>query len=765
MDSTRKQLSLDGEWALALDPDDQGKAREWMAGNPPPEAMAVTVPSVWDRWAPDHDGPGWYFRTFVAEDAWQGLHATLHFEAADYYAEVWLNGTRLGEHEGSFSAFSFDASAALLPGENRLAVRIVDPFGENGFGLMRPEEIPASKKNTYWSYAGLWGGVWLEGKQPRHIRDVFIVPDVRRKLITVTVETEGDGTVHAHIEGTEHRADGKAGKFVIDFPEGEPWSPESPTLYTLRCDFLQEDGALDSVCVRFGMREFTVKDQRFHLNGRPLFVRGVLLQPDYPRGLAAPDDPALLRAELVRAKEAGFNLVRIHLRPPLRETLDLADELGLLVYAEPAIGWIRRSEAMRERCMQSVRDMVLQHRNHPSLVIWGMLNETGNAGYAPQSGAQTIKTELCQLARELDPTRLVIDDSGGENVTRQPARYMRPFSGELADYDDFHIFQRAPVDHDTELYFRYAGVPERLFFLSEFGFGGPEDLVATLAAYGDAPGRFKDGRFLEAMSDAAQRGFLERGLDRVFGSYADFLKAAQQLQVDAARFQIDAIRANANCAGYCYVQLADAGNEFSAGILDRWRRPKPVHAALPHMQRPTHPIVIAPRTNLVPRESVNITILLANELRLEGRADLSLQVIGPTKQVLWKKRRSVKLPRHGREIWSGEVAASGSTGTHRFLVRVIQGGRVIAQNQTDLHVFDPVSVITKTDVNVIDPNGRWLPRMAPFVDPGNETAPLHLVPPLANSIRGYPTDALARVLAQVEGGGGGGVLLAARRLE
>src|SRR5690606_2040450 len=106
-----------------------------------------------------------------------------------------------------------------------------------------------------------------------------------------------------------------------------------------------------------------------------------------------------------------------------------------------------------------------------------------------------------------------------------------------------------------------------------------------------------------------------------------------------------AIRSNAKWAGYCHAKLADAGPDYCIGLLDRWRRPKPVFDIFKRLHQPLRPLIQMPRTNLVPREEVPVTVVLLNESRLEGLMDLSLQVVGPTNQVLWKKRRGVKLPK------------------------------------------------------------------------------------------------------------------------
>jgi len=744
-------LSLNGDWRLVLDPEDRGVREQWYAGDVRPESLSVTVPGVWDLWAPDYDGVGWYYREFELEARWREGYVALAFEGVDYFAEAWLNGKALGSHEGGYTPFEFDATLAVQEGVNRLWVRVVDPHGPGGYGNFNSAEIPCAKENIYWPFAGMWGGVELESRSFCHFRDVFIEPDIRRKRIVVSVETSEAGVVRLHIEGTPHEVTGEPGTLRLDFPEHEPWAPETPVLYTLVCEVSQEGAVQDTRRIRFGMREFGVKENHFFLNGHPYFVKGALLQPDYPRALAAPETDAMARQELEAAKKAGFNLIRVHLRPAPRRTLELADELGMLVYEEPPIGWIKKSPWMQERCEREVREMILRDRNHPCIVIWGILNETGNRGYVTGGGAQTIKTELCELARSLDPSRLIIDDSGGVNATRERARMMRPYRTELEAYDDLHIYQRAPVDRDIELYYMHNGDPDGMYFLSEFGFGGMEDLPDVIEQYGDKKETAKDARFLQRMIDAAMPGFVERGLDRVFGSFSGMTAEARKLQADAVRYQVDACRWNTKLAGYVYTQLADSGHEFCAGLLDRWRRPKPVVQAFAEVQKPVRPLIQVTQTNLAPREEVPVTVTLANNLRLEGRADLSLQVVGPTNQVLWKKKRTVKIPRHGKELWTGTVGASGSQGTHKFVVRLIQGVTCIGENSVELHVLEPTEP-SGVEINMLDPQNNWSARCLKLAKPGTLSDMVHIVPPLGNTIRAYPDNELAQILAQVKGG-------------
>ena len=166
---------------------------------------------------------------------------------------------------------------------------------------------------------------------------------------------------------------------------------------------------------------------------------------------------------------------------------------------------------------------------------------------------------------------------------------------------------------------------------------------------------------------------------------------------------------------------------------------------------PCAPLIFLSKANLHQREQTEVTVLLANDDNVVGAADLSLQVVGPTNQVLWKKKRSIKIPRHSGDLWSGAISASGSSGTHRFVVRLMQGMTVLAQAAEEFHVYEPASA-AEDPVHLLDPHGDWHDKIAPHAKPDNILAPTHIIPPLANTIRAYPDNDLMQILAQVRGG-------------
>ncbi len=527
--------------------------------------------------------------------------------------------------------------------------------------------------------------------------DVFVLPDIRRKRVTVRVEaTAAQGPIRASIAGTDIAIEAAPGEFHIEFPAFDHWSPETPVRYTLR---IEQGG--NATEVPFGMREFTVKDNRFHLNGRPLHLKGVHHDFEYPAGTDSAD---LMRREITLAKEAGFSLIHLHADDDPSNFLDLADELGIMVWLDTA-----------SRVSESVQiDTVNAQRNHASVVAW----VTAHPGL-----------------RAADPSRLLLLPA----TTARPGQLIRPFRAELEPFDDVRLIRRAPVGPQTEDLLRACGQPDQLSFLAAFGFGGLSP--ASLAVDADAA---------REAAQALAAGHAERDLTGMFETPDAMATAAAALQSDAARYQIDAARANPKLAGYCWVQLCDSPARYAAGLLDQHRNPKPAYDTVKRVHKIMRPLIQMTATNLRPRQEVPVTVLLTNEDRIEGRCDISLQVVGPTNQVLWKKKRASKLPRHAKELWNGAIGASGSPGKHRFIVRVLDGLKVLAEAGQDFNVYDTPPACEGA-VHIVDPRNEWAPKLVNVVKTETVVAPVIIVPPITNSICGYP-DELLQALAQVKNG-------------
>jgi hypothetical protein len=331
----------------------------------------------------------------------------------------------------------------------------------------------------------------------------------------VTVEPSGPGPVR------------------VTLPVAEPrlWSPADPYLYEVTATLESADGT-DRVGSATGLRRIEVRGGSLLLNGERLYVRGVLDQGYWPRtGLTAPDDDAFV-TDLELAREAGFNLVRKHLKLEDPRFLHHADRLGMLVWAEPASTGVY-SEQAAARFDAQIEPMATRDGNHPSIVIWGLYNEEWGLDWdIPGDPAkQRAVRRAYDLLKSLDPTRPVVDNSGWTHVT--------------TDLVDWHIYDETPAGWSAKVRALLAdgenGFP--------VGLGGGMIVRKLVMADGSAaPG--------------------VPNLNSEFGGGKTSVERGWNL-----RWQTQELRRHDMLSGYVYTELYDIEHEF-AGIHTFDRRLK-----------------------------------------------------------------------------------------------------------------------------------------------------------------------------------------------
>lgn len=389
----RHLLPLDGLWEFApADPATKPGAK-------PPRSVftdRLAVPGVWECAFAHFDrrGKGWYRRTFsVLGDCPHG--ARLVFGAVSHTAEVWLDGKRLGAHYGAHTGFAFDLPR-LAAGEHRIEVLV-----DNGFGAQNPLSEPYQ---DIYTWGGITRSVHIERLNAARIDDPAIVP-VRTRAgwsVQVSARVSGATSLAVALDGRplgvlpvrRGRAEG-----VLDAGRVREWSPSSPALH--RAELAAGD---DRFQVRIGFRTIEVDGRRILLNGEPLTLQGVNrheFHPDF--GPALPLQVHLRDIEIL--KRLGANFVRGSHYPNDPLFLDLCDEHGLLFWDELS-HWQPKdrhltSRAFRDASLAQAREMVIQHRHHPSVLCWGFLNETESH----LACARPVVKELVREIKRLDPTR------------------------------------------------------------------------------------------------------------------------------------------------------------------------------------------------------------------------------------------------------------------------------------------------------------------------------------------------------------------------
>ncbi|HTN57956.1 MAG TPA: glycoside hydrolase family 2 TIM barrel-domain containing protein [Protaetiibacter sp.] len=431
--------TLDGTWEFAFDAD-AGTSREWSAGDVP-LPLSIEVPfapqAPASRVGVDPaSGVVWYRRVLAAAEVRRDEHerVVLHFGAVDHTADVWVNGNLVVRHRGGHVPFSADITDELrADGGDVVVVRAVDPRLD--------AEIPRGKQAWaldphfiwYQRTIGIWRTPWIEVVPQHRLLDVAWSTDIRWG-VTGTVEVSDVavgarlrvellgpdgvlGSTETHVHAT--RVDVAVPVVALRNAQARGallWSPESPTLITVRLTLLVGDAVVDEAGSYVGLREVAVRGGRFLLNGRPYRTRAVLAQGYWPDGHFTAPDAGALEREAELAKEFGFNTVRVHQKIEDPRFLAATDRLGLLVWAEAPAAYafsLRSAEDFLAEWVEALR----LRRSHPSVVCWVPFNESWGVQDLSDSDAQRDFVQaVTTLTRALDPSRPVISNDGWEHV-------------------------------------------------------------------------------------------------------------------------------------------------------------------------------------------------------------------------------------------------------------------------------------------------------------------------------------------------------------
>ena len=365
----------------------------------------------------------WYRRTFRHETP-AGHRTHLHFEAVDYACRIYLNGTDIGSHLGSSDPFQFDITSALRAGENELIVSVIDETAATqtlGKQSLKPKGI------YYTRVSGIWQTVWLEDVPARHFRMVKMKPRIAEGTLRVLPTLAGEPLKEERIVITVRDGDRVVGTadaaLSVRIPDAKLWSPDQPHLYDITMDLYERDVLVDRVESYAAMREVgTIRGPagqiRMTLNGKVIFHYGPLDQGWWPDGLLTPPSDEAMRFDVDFLKQAGFNMIRKHIKVEPRRFYAHCDRVGMLVWQDmPSTGgrpfWSKLAPNPVEdswpadqhaQFITELKAMVSSLRNHPSIVMWIPFNERWGQH-------ETIR--VGQLMENLDVTRLLNIASGG----------------------------------------------------------------------------------------------------------------------------------------------------------------------------------------------------------------------------------------------------------------------------------------------------------------------------------------------------------------
>ncbi|MGC9397792.1 MAG: glycoside hydrolase family 2 TIM barrel-domain containing protein [Anaerolineae bacterium] len=439
-DSAWAEITVPGNWQLQghgqpiytnvrypfpIDPELEAmmlRMQQHLAAHPPASILEVQAPlEAYARplTVPRDDNPTGCYRTrFTVPKEWSGRRIYLRFEGVDSAFHLWLNGEAVGYSQDSRLPAEFDVTPHLYPGENVLAVRVY-----------RWSDGSYLEDQDFWRLSGIYRDVTLWSVPRVHLWDYTVrtaldadyrdatletrvtVRNTRKDAISgFTVEAalldrETDALVVRTEAAVDVEADGEA-TVTLSRPVADPakWTAETPNLYTLRLILRDNAGhVLQTERTRVGFRTVEIKNGQFCVNGRPVTIRGVNRHEHDPDTGHTVTEASMLQ-DIRLMKRLNVNAVRTSHYPNQSRWLELCDEFGLYVWDEANVEshgiWDIPANApeWRDAILTRVQAMVARDKNHPSVVVWSLGNESG---YGPNLA------EAADWIHTHDPTRPV----------------------------------------------------------------------------------------------------------------------------------------------------------------------------------------------------------------------------------------------------------------------------------------------------------------------------------------------------------------------
>lgn len=551
----RHQKELDGMWEFIRE-----DGRKY----------SFPVPGCWEQ-HPDmmnYRGKGTYRRKIFLSTL---TNLRIEFKGVSHTADVYFDGELIAHHYNAFTPFAGIVKAAAS-GEHELRVEADNSFGEHS-----ALHIP----NDYYTYGGIIRPVSLEEIGNVYIERIHFTPERGKEVwhgrIEVLVRNIGERTEQFVLTGTLTGQDTdiacnpnqaerdveiapnslKPGEEKLisweqDFPGVKSWNVDVPNLYYLSVQLLQAGQCVDDMIERVGFRTVELLEQKLCINGEKVFMKGFNRHEDYGvMGCAIP--PQLMVQDMDLMQDMGANAVRTCHYPNDERFLDLCDERGMLVWEENhARGLVlenMQNPNFERQCEDCIREMIENHYNHPSIVIWGILNEC--ASETPEG--REMYAKQYQQIKQLDTTR---------PTTSATCRHFKDICLDLPDIVSFNMYsgwyQDVPVKERHE---------QEMEWIASAGGAGKPVIVSEFGA-------------------AAVYGFRDRGRS----------KWSEERQKDILQENLEVYREDERLTGVFIWQFADcrvteeggwfatrARSHNNKGIVDEYRRPKEAYDLVKEM--------------------------------------------------------------------------------------------------------------------------------------------------------------------------------------
>lgn len=410
-------IELNGAWRFIVDQDPEyHKGYDYSRSSSLKHWETVPVPGCWNCYGAKYDlfeGVAWFVREFQIDELPANPVTSLYFDGVNYRADIFLNGKKIGAHEGGYTPFRIDASSAIQTGINRLAVRV-----DNRHLKMKFPPVLG-----WYNYGGIHRDVSLIITERVRIDEMSIeaMPEGKGaagQIIIKADPAEESMKVRARVLDYSNKPvwEGESagtGEMKLPFAlkEAKLWSPKTPFLYRCEVELISGKAVLDKRTCLFGIRRLEVRGSQIIHNGEPLRLKGMCYLFDHP-ATGMTFEPGIVSADLDDLQAMGVNCLRSHFPPP-SFFLDECDRRGIMLWLEVPIyclapkasetGTAFADPAYQTLALNMLREMVAHARNHPSVIIWSVGNECNT----DHPEAAKFFRDCVSLVRSLDHARLI----------------------------------------------------------------------------------------------------------------------------------------------------------------------------------------------------------------------------------------------------------------------------------------------------------------------------------------------------------------------
>ncbi len=669
------------KWTVVNDPENKGIAANWKSGIPKGNTATITLPGAQTD-VTDRCQIAWFYHSFKPSfSVGTGDRVLIQFGGVCYHATLYVNGREIGTHEGAYGTFTFDITDALhtdTKKQNLIALRVNCPLDSETFDGLKTDQLP-----IWNAVPKIQQSVYLYVKPEVRIEEARVDPsfDSGEISIALTLNNMTNDAQKVSLLATVAQKDLPAltadeintqtviprGRSVqtltLKVEDFLPWSPERPSLYTVSLS-VGFGGKRDTTAVTTGFKKLTVDDEGyFNLNGARYFIKSSHTCTYIP-GTIETAQQYEKYCDLIRTlKTCGFNTVRFLQSPALPQVLSFCDEIGMMVYQEHPLSWNKFDSTRTEELFDlSVTDILSRDRNHVSLSMFGMLNETEVSAAKTQMYHAAVNQ--LQNARAIAPNLLFLLSSGrwDGNLSLGSASnpgstkwdgYMgkesskgstalnstAPEYGLMEGMGDVHYYPASPYGSAARERLAQILSKPRAVFLSEAGAGSMSNIIAEylLFSQNNTPTAMTAYDCLRQQVAELRAYFDDYGIDRIFATPEQMIEASEAFQTEQRRLMLTMIMRNEGINGYSMTMANDVGFR-GEGVLEPSNGIKPGVVEMLQESLDDLRFCITPeKTSLYAGTKLDTEIVISNRGVLrEGNYPVRIRIVGPSGTVFDK---------------------------------------------------------------------------------------------------------------------------------